>query len=108
MAVKAPLYIEQGTDFISEILLLDPETDETVDTSGVVAAGKIKKHYDSINSVSFSTSVANGSLFISLSANTTNNMKHGRYVYDVEITDTSNNTMRIVEGILTLTPSVTK
>jgi hypothetical protein len=35
-------------------------------------------------------------------------MVGGRYVYDVELTDTSNSISRIVEGIVTVTPQVTR
>jgi hypothetical protein len=35
-------------------------------------------------------------------------LKAGRYLYDVKMTDTANNSTRIVEGILIVTPQVTR
>ena len=45
---------------------------------------------------------------MSLNADETSNIVAGRYVYDVEITSSANVTSRIVEGIVTVTPEVTK
>jgi hypothetical protein len=60
--------------------------------------------------VAFSTTVDgnNGIITLSLTANQTANMVGGRYVYDVELTDASNSISRIVEGIVTVTPQVTR
>ena len=58
--------------------------------------------------MSFSTSLSNGSLVISLTANQTANMVAGRYVYDIELIDPANTVVRILEGIVTLTPEVTR
>ena len=35
-------------------------------------------------------------------------MAYGRYVYDVELTNSSNTRSRLVEGIATITPEVTR
>ena len=51
---------------------------------------------------------ANGNVIISLNAATTTNIKAGRYLYDVKMTDTANVVTRVVEGIITITPQVTK
>ena len=45
---------------------------------------------------------------LTLNANQTSNIVSGRYVYDIELTDASNSVSRIVEGIVTVTPQVTR
>ena len=39
---------------------------------------------------------------------TTANIKAGRYLYDVRMVDTSNVVTRVIEGIITIYPQVTK
>jgi len=52
---------------------------------------------------------ANGTVLLTMSSNTTANIAAGRYVYDVEITGGEANTVtRVVEGIVTVTPNVTR
>ena len=54
-------------------------------------------------------SASGGIVKISLNATTTNALKAGRYVYDVEITKTSTNEItRIIEGQLEVRPGVTR
>ena len=45
---------------------------------------------------------------MTLDAANTNNIKAGRYLFDVETVDLSNTVTRILEGIITVTPSITK
>jgi hypothetical protein len=107
MATKANIVLDQGTTFSSTIELLD-QNDEALDVSAYTARGQMRKHYSSTNSVSFSTSLSNGSLVISLTANQTANIISGRYVYDLELITPSSQVTRILEGIITVTPEVTK
>lgn len=107
MSTKAHIIIEQGATYASTIELLD-ENDEPVDVTNYTARGQIRRHYSSLNAVNFTTSLANGSLVISLTANQTANMLYGRYVYDIELVDPVNTVVRILEGIVTVTPEVTR
>ncbi len=107
MAQKANITIDQGTTFSSGIDLLD-DNDEPVIVVNYTARGQIRKHYSSSNSVSFTTTLSNGSLVISLTASQTANIVAGRYVYDLELVDPSNTVLRILEGIVTVTPEVTR
>lgn len=111
MAAKANLVIEQGTDFSTTLTVQDTNGNAT-DLTGYTAAGQIRKHYTSnsaINfTISFSSPRSDGTITISLGRTTTSNMEHGRYVYDVEITSGSDVRSRLVEGIVTITPEVTR
>lgn len=107
MALKANMVIDQGSTFSSMIEILD-ENDDPINVANYTARGQIRKHYSSTNAVSFSTALSNGSLVISLTANQTANIVAGRYVYDIELVDPANTVARILEGIVTVTPEVTR
>lgn len=109
MATKANLFIDQGTTYSTTISIANMD-DEAIDLSNYTGAAQIRKHYTSSNSVSFGVSIdgATGDLTLSLTAAQTGAMLPGRYVYDVEITDSANVVSRIVEGIVTINPGVTR
>ena len=111
MAVYSDLTIDQGTDFSAEVQVDD--TDGTIaNLTGYTVAGQIRKTYSSSTKVDFTCSVADataGKITIALSNTQTGAMKAGRYVYDVEITKTSNaHKTRVIEGQVTVTPGVTQ
>jgi len=112
MATKANISIDQGTTFSTQIDLTD-ENDDPIDLSAYTANGQVRRWYSSSDpSATFvantGTNTAAGILTLSLSANQTSNLEYGRYVYDVKLTDASNTITRIVEGIVTVTPRVTR
>lgn len=109
MATKANLVIDQGSTFSTDLNLTD-ENGDPLALIGYTANSQIRRWYTSTNaSAAFSTSVntASGVITLSLTANQTSNLVFGRYVYDVEISDGSE-ISRIVEGIVTVTPQVTR
>lgn len=109
MATKANLKIDQGTDYSTSITLTDDNGD-SLNLAGYTGAGQIRKYYTSSTAYDFTVEVeANtGTVSISLDANTTNNMADGRYVYDVELTADNGTISRVLEGIVTITPGVTR
>lgn len=110
MATKANLVIDQGTTFSVELNLTDDNGD-VLNLEGFTANAQMRKWYTSSNATSFTTSVNTyyGVITLSLSANQTNILTAGRYVYDVELSDPVSNTVsRIVEGIVTVTPQCTR
>lgn len=111
MAAKANILIEQGTDFSSTITVQDSSGNIT-NLTGYTAAAQIRKHYTSNSAVNFATSFgdprSDGELTLSLTRIQTSNMESGRYVYDVELTDSANTRSRLVEGLVTITPEVTR
>jgi hypothetical protein len=107
------LFLEQGASFNSTITL-DDVYNEAYNLYNFSASSQMRKSYYSSSATAiFSTIVnaENGQIVLSLNAPTTANIYPGRYVYDVLIydnTDAANNTIRILEGIINVTPSVTK
>lgn len=109
MATKAHLVIDQGTTFSTDINLTDVNGDP-IPLVGYTANSVVKKWYTSSNSVPFVATInaLSGIVTLSMAANTTSLLSPGRYVYDVDVTDTATNTVsRVVEGYVTVTPSVT-
>jgi hypothetical protein len=108
MAQKLNLIIDQGSSFSTSFTVND-DAGEPINFSGYSGSAQIRKHYTSTNSVSFTvTANSSGVVSLSLSSNTTTSMEAGRYVYDVELVAPANTTSRVVEGIVTITPQVTK
>lgn len=109
MASKVHIVIDQGSDFTSDFLMQD-NLGDVINLTGYSANAQIRKWYTSTNSVSFSTAVntTTSIVTLSLTANQTANIVSGRYVYDVELTDTNGIKSRVVEGYVTVTPEVTR
>ena len=111
MAIYSNIVIDQGTDWSAEIVVEDAAA-TVADLTGYTGAGQIRKTYTSSTFTAFGatvTGVTQGVLTITLSNTVTNAMKAGRYVYDVEITKTSNGEKtRVVEGQVTVHPGVTQ
>jgi len=110
MASYAELIVDQGSTFNTILTLTDDVTNLPINVSNYTINANIKKSYYSSNNTAIFTATindaSNGNVTISLAANTSVNIKSGRYVYDVKVTSPSNVITRIVEGILTVTPRV--
>jgi len=110
-AAYSNLYLEQGSTFTTTITLDDVYGD-IYDLAGYTSSSQIRKSYYSSNATAtFSTSinVGNGTVTLDLAANTTANIAPGRYVYDAIIIDNTHNvTTRILEGIIEVSPRVTR
>jgi hypothetical protein len=108
--------IDQGADAAIEIHLVNPNG-SAKDLAYHTVAAKMKKTYNSSDSdaITFTSIVADpaidGIVTLSLTNAQTDLLKAGRYVYDVELSyqDSDENTIveRILEGVITVTPSVT-
>lgn len=112
MSVKANITIDQGATFISRVDVLD-EYNDPIDLTGCIANGQIRKWYSSLNPVAVFTAnstvnSSHGVIMLSLTADQTAGIEAGRYVYDVKVTNPTNNiVIRVVEGVVTVTPRVT-
>jgi len=109
MATKANLVIDQGSTFSTDLSLTD-ENGDPLDLDGYTANSQIRKWYTSTTaSATFTTyiSVPDGTITLSLNDTQTGALVSGRYVYDVEINN-GVTVSRVVEGIVTVTPQVTR
>lgn len=110
MTTKRNLIINQGSTY-SYTISLTNELNDILDLTGYSADSQIRKWYTSSTILAtFTTtlSIETGELTLSLTAYQTNNLQSGRYVYDVELTDSNGKISRILEGLVTVSPQVTK
>tara|TARA_B100001778_G_scaffold243750_1_gene204062 strand:- start:884 stop:1216 length:333 start_codon:yes stop_codon:yes gene_type:complete len=110
MAARADIIIDQGTTFSTVVTVTD-DNGNVVDLTNYEAASQIRKHHTS--SAVTSTFVitnggTNGQLTLELAWSATASMAAGRYVYDVEVTTAAGVVSRVVEGIVTVNPQVTR
>lgn len=108
MATTANLVIDQGTTFTTTINLTNDDGTEK-DLTDYTVSSQIRKSYYTNTYTAFTTAKADltGEITLSLTATQTSALKAGRYVYDLEITS-SEETVRVIEGIVTVTPEVTR
>ena len=109
MAIKANLVIDQGTSFSATIDVTDT-ANAVYNLTGHTVAAQMRKNYSSSTAVTFSTSHngSGGKITLLLTAANTVSLEPGRYLYDVEITSDSGTVTRVVEGIATVTPGMTR
>lgn len=109
MATVQNLYIDQGTTY--SIIVNMTNLDGTAkDITDYTVASHIRKSYYSSTYTAFTcekTDAANGEITMSLTAAQTTALKAGRYVYDLEAAS-SDETLRVIEGIITVAPESTK
>jgi len=113
MAAIANLRIDQGATFSSDVTVSDTDG-SAFNLTGYTASAKMAKGYASTRTrTTMTTAIADdpttGVITLSLTADQTNALDApARYVYDVEITQTLDSTItRVIEGIITVSPSVT-
>jgi len=111
MGAVANLYIDQGSTFSTTVFVKND--DESVfDLTGFTAAGQIRKSYSSSTAVDFTLEIANpaslGQINASLTPAQTSTLEEGRYVYDIEVTASGGTVTRVIEGLITVSPQVTK
>ena len=110
MATVYNLAVDQGSDFSTTIQLNDDLGGDR-NLSGYFVRGQLRRSYGSVSNVAFSSNISSsitGEVTIALSSAATANLKYGRYVYDVELYTNTGNVERILEGIVTVYPEVTK
>lgn len=108
------LYANQGADTVFLISLAD-DNDVTIDLTGYNVRAKFAKHHSSSTKYEFLAEVAPptsaGVITLRLFSADTDNIKPGRYQYDVETVYDNNGQVtveRVAEGVLYLEPSITK
>jgi hypothetical protein len=115
----AELNIDQGTTFSTVINLTnDDGTPMNLANTGNGSPTfdcQIRKSYYSNTAntiaVAINNPATNGEITLSMDAANTANVKAGRYLYDLKMTSystSSNVVIRVLEGIITITPQVSR
>ena len=110
MAAFSEIVIEQGATFNTTINVEDT-AGAAVNLFGYTANSMMRKSYYSTSATTITSTVtgtANGEVTLLVSAANTAALTPGRYVYDVIITSPTSVVTRVVEGIVTVLPSVTR
>ena len=110
MASISNIFIDQGATFTTTVTVSDANGD-AVNLSGYSVAAQIRKTFLSSSATAFTASISNasaGEITISLTDSQTTSLEAGRYVYDVLITASGGTKTRVVEGQVTVNPSVTR
>lgn len=112
MAAYVELIMDQGATFNNVINLSDDLTSANLNISGYIVRSQMRRSYYSANATANITctieDAQNGVIIMNLPANTTANIRAGRYLFDLETVDTLGVTNRVLEGIITVTPGVTR
>jgi hypothetical protein len=109
MALYSDLYVDQGSYF-STVITIGTLGDSDLDLTNYTGRGRIKKSYTSSTFVDFIVEIIDpiaGQIEISLESETTAAIKHGRYMFDIEIVNTMNDRVtRILEGQIEIMPGI--
>ena len=111
MANQVELFCDQGTDF-SYSLDLSNDDGSALNLASYTFSSSIRKSYYSSKPAANLTvtviNAANGNVQLSMNSAVTSNIKAGRYLYDVKMSDATNTVFRVIEGIITIYPQITK
>lgn len=109
MATKQNLVIDQGSDYSTTVQAVYANG-AAMNLTSYTGASQLRKTYTPSTYYSFDViaNTANGLITLSMSSNTLNTIPAGRCVYDCEVTSAGGVKTRIVEGIVPVTPQVTR
>lgn len=105
------LNLDQGTTFETTLSLTNDDA-TTINVTNYTFNSQIRKSFYSSNAVANITvsivDAPNGNVKLAMTPANTANIKAGRYLYDVLMTDSTGVKTRVIEGIITITPRVTR
>lgn len=110
MAAYSEITIEQGATFQTTINVEDAYNN-AINLAGYSASSQMRKSYYSATAYTINatiTGTANGEITLSVPSSNTSVMPIGRSVYDLLITAPDGTKTRVVEGIATVLPAVTR
>ena len=111
MASITNIFIDQGATFSKTITVKDT-SGNALNLTGFTAIAQIRKSPSSSTSTGFTVAFVSprstGQITISLTSTQTTALESGRYNYDVLITSGASVKTRVVEGIATVNPAVSR
>ncbi len=112
MAAVQNLQIDQGTTWFITVTVTD-ENGDVKDLTDYTATAHMRKSYYSTTYTNLNATIpvpkTDGVVKLALSSTQSSAVTSGRYVYDLEVADSSiPETLRVIEGIVTVNPEVTK
>lgn len=110
MSAQNNLTIDKGTDFIYNINLID-SAGVPVDISNFTGNSQMRTSYTTNVYVTFNVTISTvntGLITLSMNSATSSTLTASRYLYDLTITSSNNIVSRLMEGYVTINPSVTR
>lgn len=111
MATITNLYLDQGSDY-SSIMTLTDSGGLPLNLTGFTVKSQMRKSYSSSTFHNFDCSVVDatsGKIKLAITAANSSLIKAGRWLYDVEITNTGSSAKkRVVEGVVIVSPQITQ
>lgn len=110
MATRANIYIDKGCDFRTAIELFNADGEaydnETISVYNFYSS--IRKVYSSESLVDFSIEKANNDITLLLTPSQTDELKPGKYQYDVIMQKTTGELSKILEGLVIVVDTMTE
>ena len=110
MAQYVELSMDQGTSFSVDITVLNDDGSSKNVANSTFTSSIRKSFYSSsvtANLTITTANAANGVIYANANSAVTANIRPGRYLYDIKEVN-GGNTSRLVEGIITVYPQITK
>lgn len=112
MAAYTELIMDQGASFNNVINLTDDLSNASLNILGYTVRSQMRRSYYSVNATAnitcTITNSSNGEITMSMTAANTTLIKAGRYLFDLETVDLNGIVSRVLEGIITVTPQITR
>jgi hypothetical protein len=104
--------MDQGASFNNVINLTDDLSNASLNILGYTVRSQMRRSYYSVNATAnitcTITNSSNGEITMSMTAANTTLIKAGRYLFDLETVDLNGIVSRVLEGIITVTPQITR
>ena len=110
MATLSNLYVDQGSTY-SNIITVTSSTGSALDLTDYSVASQMRKSHKSSTYHSFTASVydaTNGKIRLQLTDEESGAIPEGRWLFDVEIESPAGVRTRVLEGVVTVTPEITR
>jgi hypothetical protein len=110
MTTEVNFEIEQGSTFLRTMSVID-NNNTPVDLTTYTLAGQLRRSYSSSEFIDFDIVILNpvlGRIAVSLTGLVTATLTHSKYVFDVNATNADDVILRIMEGLITVSPNVTR
>jgi hypothetical protein len=110
MASIKNIYVDAGSTY-SNIITVTSSSGAPLNLGGYTVASQMRKSYQTSTAYAFTASVYSadqGKIRLQLTDEESEAIPAGRYLYDVEIQDSNGARTRVVEGIVTVNPQITK
>jgi len=110
MATISNLYVDAGSTY-SNMITVAASNGQALDLTGYTVASQMRKSYQSSTAYTFNASIFNpirGKIRLELTDEQSESIPPGRWLYDVEIESPTGQRTRVVEGVVTVNPQITK